>query len=92
MGTNTEQRYTVEPVSVGDGGVTQRPAVWDRQTQRTVKVYRATEQATAERHAAGLNAQAEADQERRDCYEASEYSEVHEGGGDLELDSEREAY
>lgn len=49
-------RYIVQDVSVGAAGVTARPAVYDTEEQRTVKVYRRTERHLAEGTAARLNA------------------------------------
>jgi hypothetical protein len=48
-------RYEVGDVSVGDAGLTARPAVVDKVTGRTVKVYRRTERALATAHAQRLN-------------------------------------
>lgn len=52
-----EARYAVTQISVGDAGLTQRPAVYDRLEGRTVKVYRRNELRLAERLAANLNAE-----------------------------------
>lgn len=50
-------RYTVVLVSVGEAGLTARPAVWDTVELRTVHTYRQDQRKLAEAMAAKLNAQ-----------------------------------
>ncbi len=53
--THKNQRYYVDDVSVGDGGVVARPAVIDRRGHHTVKVFRSDEKQLANDLAAQLN-------------------------------------
>lgn len=51
------ERYRVAELSVGDAGLTARPAVYDTVARVTVKVYRRNEAQLAEDHVARLNAE-----------------------------------
>jgi hypothetical protein len=84
-------RYFTTVVSVGDAGLTQRPAVierggWPDGSARTVKTFRASEQAQADKLAADLNAarvtEAEATGDRWDRLAA----DLRRAGIDARLD------
>ena len=52
---DTTLRYVVIEVSVGEAGLTARPALYDTETKRTLHIYRRSDRAAAERKAAELN-------------------------------------
>ena len=53
--SDDDPRFTVQLVSVGEAGLTARPAVWDRVAQKTVYIYLANERHLAEKIAEKLN-------------------------------------